>query len=34
VLLLLLVCSPIFYRRMKVQKDLNEAQEALDKFAF
>jgi len=25
---------PIYYRRMKVQKDLNEAQEALDKFAF
>lgn len=26
--------SPIFYRRKKVQKDLNEAQAALDKFEF
>lgn len=25
---------PIYYRRMKVQKDLNEAQTALDKFQF
>ena len=28
------VSGPIFYRRKKVQKDLNEAQEALERFAF